>query len=126
MTDGDFLAPVRALAATDVTELQELLSEIEALDTFTEPGSTWVAYVEPVDRLMSWLYRCRLVVPFDWAAWDEGRGLGPSDIASRPVEDAVRMLTAIIRNERFCEGAFGSALSAGIVQACLRRVLVAS
>lgn len=125
-SDDTFTAPVTALTPEDLAELRGLVDDLDALDVFVDPSSAWVSYVGPVSRLVQWLYDHRLVVVFDWALWDEGSRVEPSDISGRPVADSVRMLTAILRNDRFCEGALDAALRSGMVQACLRRILEAT
>ena len=47
-----------------------------------------------------------------------GRGMDDA-----PVEDAVRMATAVLRSERFSDGSIEGALRDGTLQAAVRRVL---
>ncbi len=123
--DRPFLEPLARLGEDALEQLTAFLRDLEELERFTVPQagpSFYVAYVGEVDRMTTWLYEHRLLVPFDWPRWTEGRGLTPADIASRPVADAMRMLTALHRSDRFNAGALGAALDSGLVQACLRRV----
>jgi hypothetical protein len=80
-------------------------------------------YSDAVDRLRRALSEAGLVVPFDWMAWDglqryeAGRGL-----STAPVADAVRVVTATMRGERFCDGAIEGALRDGLLPAALDRL----
>jgi hypothetical protein len=67
-----------------------------------------------------------IVVGFDWQAWlagDEGRALrdDPAAIASATPEDLARLLTAIVRSDRFVEGSIAGAFESGILAGISRR-----
>ena len=66
----------------------------------------YVIYSDTMNRVVRQLYEVGLVIPFRWAAWDGLRRYRAGHGLDRgPVADAVRTFTAIIRAERFCEGA---------------------
>ena len=83
----------------------------------------YVIYSDTMNRVVRQLYEVGLVIPFRWAAWDglrrhrAGHGLDRG-----PVADAVRTITAVIRAERFCEGAIASAMEHGTLPAALQRL----
>ncbi len=83
----------------------------------------YVVYGEAVNRLVQLLYGLGLIVPFNWPAWDgarryrTGRGL-----TTAPVADAVRLLTAVVRADRFSEGTIAVTLDDGTVPAALSRL----
>jgi hypothetical protein len=81
-------------------------------------------YSEPVERLRDRLETLGLAVPFDWMRWEGVARYGddPSRLADAPVEDAVRLLTAIQRSERFGDGSIEGALERGVIQAALARL----
>ncbi|MEY4144563.1 MAG: hypothetical protein RLZZ335_415 [Bacteroidota bacterium] len=59
-----------------------------------------------------------IVQPFDWPKWDEGRKMaGDPDFEFDTVDisEKCKLLTAIIRNDRFCEGALVSAFESGLI-----------
>lgn len=72
-------------------------------------------------------YALRLVqTSFDWGAWSassEARGLlgDPSAVSKAKPEQLVRLLTALLRQDRFVEGALGHAYESGLLTAILRR-----
>ncbi len=67
-----------------------------------------------------------IVVGFDWQAWlagDEGRALRDdrTALANATSEDIARLLTAIVRSDRFVEGSIAGAFESGILAAISRR-----
>jgi hypothetical protein len=66
------------------------------------------------------------LTPFDWPAWlesPEGAALAedPAAVAGASVEDLQRLLTAIVRSERFGEGSIAGAYESGLLTAIVRR-----
>jgi Family of unknown function (DUF6508) len=66
-----------------------------------------------------------LVQPFDWPAWlrtPEGDRLrDPAAVAAASQADLGRLLTAILRSDRFTEGSLAGAFESGLLTAILRR-----
>lgn len=94
-----------------------------------ESHSTWVGltctYSDEVGRVVDGLYQADLIVPFDWAHWWEGRrryGDNSAAVEKAPVADAVRMITVVVRQDRFVEGGLGAAIENGVLPAALRRL----
>ena len=61
---------------------------------------------------------------FDWPSWDEGRDIAgdPERISQCDLETIRKLITAIVRNDRFCEGALASAWRGGTIKAILERI----
>ena len=80
-------------------------------------------YSASVERLIELIGELSLVVPFNWPDWDGAEryrdGVG---LAGAPVADAVRMITSIVRSERFCDGAIEGAWLNGTLPAALARL----
>lgn len=81
-------------------------------------------YSKSVERVRQRLGVLGLMVPFDWMNWE---GLlryrdNPAALATAPVGDAVRLLTAIQRAERFGDGNIEGALTSGLMQTALARL----
>jgi hypothetical protein len=81
-------------------------------------------YAEPVARVRHALGALGLFVPFDWPGWAGVKRYRahPEELADAPVGDAVRLLTAIQRSERFSDGSIEGALQSGAMQAALARL----
>jgi hypothetical protein len=89
-------------------------------------GTFTFGFAEPSAELRGLLLAIEgagLVVPFDWMTWLEVNGLpAAGGLSGQPVGDAVRTLTAVVRGERFAEGAFADAVRDGTVGVALDRI----
>lgn len=84
----------------------------------------YAGYSENVDEIVKLFYEIGIVHPFEWAGWDGiERYRGRTALRSASVADAARMATAVVRSERFCEGAIDSAIRDGTFGAILERLL---
>lgn len=81
-------------------------------------------YSRSVEELRACIGRLGLVVPFDWMNWEGLRRYTEDSAAllSAPVADAVRMLTSILRSERFSDGSIEGALESGLLQTAVARL----
>jgi uncharacterized protein DUF6508 len=66
------------------------------------------------------------IVVFDWMAWletDEGRALRdrPDALAAAAPDQLARLLTAIVRSDRFVEGSIAGAFESGLLARIARR-----
>jgi hypothetical protein len=83
----------------------------------------YAVYTDATERVLDAYRALGIIVAFAWPEWDGiDRSRGPTALDSAPVADAVRMMTAIIRSERFSEGSIGGALEEGTMFAALRRL----
>ena len=67
-----------------------------------------------------------IIEPFDWPAWlptPEAQGLyrDRAVLAAATPEQLSKLATAIVRSDRFTEGALGEAFDAGVMAAIARR-----
>lgn len=86
----------------------------------TESGAfvmPWVEQYPLIQDFVSFMYENDLVVKFRWTEWQEGRDWYALDDGSKydklDVETALKLLTAVIRNERFNDGALVRAFEDG-------------
>jgi RimJ/RimL family protein N-acetyltransferase len=94
-----------------------------------EHGTIQVPYVVLSDRILAFVRDMAglgWVHPFDWPAWaasPDGRRLieAPDRIASATADDLGRLLTTIVRGDRFSEGQLLHAAEAGLLLAIARR-----
>ena len=66
------------------------------------------------------------VVPFDWRSWletDEGRAFRerPETVAGATPDQLQKLLTAIVRSDRFVEGSIEGAFESGLLTGIARR-----
>ncbi|MFU8889374.1 MAG: DUF6508 domain-containing protein [Trueperaceae bacterium] len=122
--------------AEEETRLRHLA---ELLPAFEEPGfepcvwhrtegqMPYPVYAPVVDRLVELFYDDGwLASDFDWMAWtetDEARRLAtdPEAMQRATAEQLGRVLTVLVRRERFGDGMLGGAVASGLVAGALRR-----
>jgi hypothetical protein len=80
-------------------------------------------------RFVEEMYAHEWVIPFDWMAWaatPEARSLieNPTTIAGASADDLARLLTTIIRGDRFSEGEIAAAYERGTLTAIALRARV--
>ena len=96
-----------------------------ATGTFIMP---WFSHAELTSRFLEVAYRDGWVRPdFDWLAWEmtpEARRLRDDRgaLEQATVLELARLLTVVIRSEKFGEGALAEALESGLVTAVRRRI----
>lgn len=83
----------------------------------------YAVYSPATERVVRALYDLEAIVPFNWPEWEGARMYRePSALDTAPVADAVRLLTAIVRRDRFAEGTIGASLADGTLLASLSRL----
>jgi hypothetical protein len=80
----------------------------------------WVDYVDEVDRLVQALHGVNAVVDFDSIEVDLARQMVVSDPSN--ITDTVRMITTIVRVDRFSEGQLLRSLEDGTLSVLVRRL----
>jgi hypothetical protein len=79
---------------------------------------------ESIGRFVDLVYEDDWIVGFDWSSWDEGREIAAdlTRVANAGMMTIRKLITALVRNERFCEGALQDAYERGLLMAILRRI----
>lgn len=123
-------------------ELEELRALVAKILSHTSPWGTlrggeriesnsismpWWEMSEPARQSMRWLYDHDRIVWFDWGNWDEGREITRtwSDETAMSLDHLTvrKLLTAVARNDRFCEGAWVGLFERGRAQPLFARLL---
>lgn len=86
----------------------------------------WFAFSDEAQAFIQSLNAAKWVQPFDWMAWlstPEGRRLmsDPSEVEDASTEQLTRLVTALVRQDRFAEGALAEAYESGMLAAIARR-----
>ncbi len=86
----------------------------------------WYRFSPEAEAFLDDVRAAGWVQPFDWMAWlatPRGRALStdPTAIATADAQDLQRLLTALVRSERFGDGTLASANESGLLTAVLRR-----
>jgi hypothetical protein len=139
MTSSPGLGTVRAV---DLTERLGALAELEPVLAAADADFGHWEVPEPIDGVlhMPWFefgptaeaFRSAvgrggwIVVGFDWMTWlqtDEGAAFRdrPDALATASPDDLARLLTAIVRSDRFVEGSIAGAFESGLLTRIAQR-----
>jgi len=80
---------------------------------------------EIVVRFEEIVYQIPTIINFDWSEWGEGREMLNNkdiDFDSFDIPTKCKMITAIVRNDRFCEGALVGAFESGLILRLLKSI----
>lgn len=114
-------------AATDAEVVASMATATDRLWPQLFALQLWTRHDEPsrgdVDALVGLLGPLGLVVPFDWPAWHSSeRYRHGHGLEAAPVADAVRLVTAHVRGERFSDGVLLGGLRDGSLKAAVQRL----
>jgi len=105
---------------------------VDAWSPITGEGSTAdplvLSYPEydAVEQLVAALVAVNAQPVFDWMNWYGSRRYpGGAGLAGAPVADAMRLVTVLVRGERFCDGTIAKALEDGSLLAAAERIIAA-
>jgi hypothetical protein len=108
-------------------------SPVVAWTPMTGTGSTadplvlsFPKYDAAVEELVAALFAVNAEPVFDWMSWDGPRRYpGGAGLAGAPVADAMRLITVVVRGERFSEGTIAQAIEDGSLVAAAERTVAA-
>ena len=89
---------------------------------------TQIPHCEPapiVLRFLKVVYSIPIIISFDWVSWEEGRKIASNpdfDFDSVNLVTKCKLITAIVRNDRFCEGALVAAFESGLILKILESI----
>ena len=66
-----------------------------------------------------------IIISFDWGAWEKGREIASNDdfdFDTLDLPTKCKLITAIARNDRFCEGALVSSFESGLILRILKSI----
>ena len=127
-----------SLTSSDWSRLRDFTNRVNAHDgpfaehvppKHREDGALVIGYTAmgPLIReLLPLAYDLKLVVPFAWPEWEEGRQLinsEPFDAATLTWAQTVGLFTALIRGDRFSEGSLAQVFGDGRMPRLMVRLL---
>jgi len=78
-----------------------------------------------VSKFLEIVYDMPIIIDFDWGAWEKGRKIARDedcDFNRLDLPTKCKLITAIVRNDRFCEGALVSAFESGLILRILKSI----
>ncbi len=136
LTEDNYIERIHAYSKLDWEPLLALIPEIEKTEIFgeevgpeqVEPGVFTFPYWEEgdvVSKFFEIVYSMPIIIKFEWSSWDEGRRIANDlnfDYDTIDIPTKCKLITAIVRNDRFCEGALVSAFESGFILKILKAI----
>ena len=125
---------INAYTLRDWRPLFALIPKIETTSVFGElkveekDGVIQLPYWRPapvVSQFLEVVYTIPIIINFDWLSWDEGRKIARDkdfDFDTIDLPTKCKLITAIVRNDRFCDGALVSAFESGLILKILKSI----
>jgi hypothetical protein len=130
----EFPKHVASLTPRQWQQVFEFIPETERTEEFGSygggrqiaPGFVLASYHTSsglASSFMRTMYSLSLVINFDWSHWKEGeRMIEAKNFKGQDTITLLKLLTAIIRNDRFCEGYLDGKFYDGTVLAILKEL----
>jgi len=127
---------IESMAPEDWKPLLVMIPEIEKTETFITPGTISYPDEETIElgrskqapiiyTFLKVVYQIPIIIDFGWAQWDEGRELAgnpDTDFDSIDIPTKCKLITAFVRNDRFCDGALASRFEDGTILRILKSI----
>ncbi len=134
LKEHEYLDRINAYTQSDWKPLLDLIPRIEAQDKFGErmggeilddDSFTMPYYIESgiVNEFREIVYGIPIMIDFNWSSWDEGRkmvGDKDFDYITVDIPTKCKIITAIVRNDRFSDGALVDAFDRGLILKVLK------
>lgn len=133
----NYIEKINSYTEQDWQPLLELIPKIEKIDKFGDDSEAMkllkqgIIDMNPyeehpiVQQFRDVVYSIPIMINFDWAAWDEGREIVSNedfDYDSIDIPTKCKIITAIVRNDRFCSGRLIEAFESGMMLKVLKSV----
>lgn len=137
LKDDNYREKINSYTEQDWKPLFNLIPLIEQTDKFgdyTEAMKSLekgIFIMDPyeehhvVEQFRKVVYAIPVMIDFDWPAWDEGRKIVSDDnfdYDSIDIPTKCKIISAIVRNDRFCSGRLVSAFETGMMLKVLRSI----
>ena len=136
LDENNYKEQIHAFTQQDWQPLIELIPKVESTSKFGEWASAEKNEEETiqfpdcieetiVSQFLDIVYRLPIIISFDWGAWEEGREIASNDDFDHDTLDLptkCKLITSIVRNNRFFDGALVSAFESGLILRILKSI----
>ncbi len=136
LDESNYKEVIHSFTRQDWQPLIELIPEIESTSKFGEWAGgekdekeiiqfPYCIEAPIVSQFLEIVYGLPIIISFGWSAWEEGRKMasdGNFDFDTLDLPTKCKLITAIVRNDRFCEGALVSAFESGLILRILKSI----
>lgn len=133
----NYIEKINSYTEQDWQPLLDLIPEIEKVDQFGDDSEAMklleqgIIDMNPyeehpiVQQFRDVVYSIPIMIDFNWGAWDEGRAIVSDDNFDYDTIDIptkCKIITAIVRNDRFCSGRLIEAFESGMMMKVLKSI----
>lgn len=133
----NFIEKINSYTERDWQPLLDLIPEIEKIDKFGDDSEAMklleqgIIDMNPyeehpiVQQFRDVVYSIPIMIDFNWGAWDEGRAMVSDenfDYNSIDIPTKCKIITAVVRNDRFCSGRLIEAFETGMMLKVLKSI----
>jgi len=135
LNEDEYFEKINSYSENELKPLLNLIPEIEGTKNYgemaggvTENGVTTLPYSdhgEVVLRFLKAVYDIPIIVSFDWGSWDEGRKIVNNedfDYDTIDIPTKCKLITAFVRNDRFCDGVLIEVFESGVMLKILKSI----
>ncbi len=136
LTEENYREKIDSYSKTEWAPLIELIPKIEKTKKFgkmyggeiDENDVMTMPYWEKSDIVSQFctiVYNIPIIIEFEWSSWDEGRKIASNenfDLDTIDIPTKCKLITAIVRNDRFCDGALIAAFKSGLILKILKSI----
>lgn len=136
LTEDNYIERINSYSESDWKPMFDLIPSIENTEEFgkwsggekDKDGVFSMPYMDlnkTVDEFLKLVYNIPIIISYDWSSWDEGRRIAGDayfDFDTIDIPEKCKIITAIVRNDRYCEGALVSAFESGLILKILKSV----
>ncbi len=137
LNENNYIKAINNYTKEDWLPLLRLIPEIEKVKKFGDNSEAiklleqGIITMEPgeenpiVRQFREVVYSIPIIIDFDWGSWDEGRRIVSDenfDFDSMDIPEKCKIITAIVRNDRFCSGVLVEAFESGMMLKVLKSI----
>ena len=130
LDENNYKEQIHAFTQQDWQPLIELIPKVESTSKFGEWEEENILFpycteAPIVSQFLHIVYRLPIIISFDWGAWEEGRKIASNDDFDYDTLDLpakCKLITAIVRSDRFSEGTLVSAFESGLILRILKSI----
>ena len=137
LKSGNYIEKINSYTQQDWKPLLDLIPKIEKVEKFgddteaTKLLEKGIIHMNPyveheiVEEFREICYQIPIIIGFNWGAWDEGREIVSDenfDYDTIDIPTKCKIITAIVRNDRFCSGVLISYFESGMMLKVLKSI----
>ena len=136
LTEDNYIEKINLYTESDWKPIFDLIPSIENTEVFGKWAGgeknkdrvfsmPYMDLNETVGEFLKLVYNIPIIISYDWGSWDEGRRIAGDayfDFDTIDIPVKCKIITAIVRNDRYCEGALVSAFESGLILKILKSV----